>query len=76
MWTNQHHPRPIRTSIRDPIAVVVELQNGGPWDQSPNRVFDAWVEENHSPVQRISGFEAGRESKIYLQSRVEIAAAP
>ncbi len=60
----------------DPIAVVVELQNGGPWDQSPNRVFDAWVEEHHSPVQRISGFEAGRESTIYLLSRVEIAAVP
>ncbi|MFT5582504.1 MAG: hypothetical protein ACI9VR_000080 [Cognaticolwellia sp.] len=60
----------------DPIAVVVELQNGGPWDQSPNRVFDAWVQENHSPVQRVNGIEAGRESAIYLLSRAEIAAAP
>lgn len=58
----------------DPIAVVVELQNGEPWDQSPNRVFDAWLQEHHSPVQRIKGIEAGRESVIYVVSRAEIAA--
>ncbi len=58
----------------DPIAVGVELQGDAPWDQSPNKILDAWVRERHTPTAQVTGIMGGRKSEIYLLSRAELAA--